>query len=244
MDPMLHNQPLPEPQGQPAGEFEGLEPGPTDSLPPGTVPPGTLPTGTGPADTLPPVPDAVLEEFYWMMSLALDGQLDEPDRTQFAAHQARYGALAALWAEWQGVHHALDALPHTDPAPGFVARFEARLAAEEALQQRRVLTFSLVAALLVAFGAIAATVGAGAYIVAAHGSWLGEQLHNLVYASVLADAWVDAAVDSFAALAATPQAQALGMMYVLVALIMIFGWVQLLRRSARLTGATAVPGME
>jgi anti-sigma factor RsiW len=188
-------------------------------------------------------PPAMLEEFYWMMSLALDGLLDEADRVQFEAHQAKYPALAALWREWQQVHSHLDELPHAEPAPGFVERFEARLAQQEALQQRRVLTFSLVAAVLVAFGAIAATAGTGVYILATHGSWLGEQLHNLVYTSVAAAAWLDAVVDSLAALAGTPQAQAVGMMYVVVAIIMIFGWVQLLRRSARMSSAAALPGM-
>ena len=41
-----------------------------------------------------------------------------------------------------------------------------------------------------------------------------------------------------------PQAQTLGMMYMLLAFVMIFGWVQLLRRSARLAGAVALPHME
>lgn len=189
-------------------------------------------------------PPAILEEFYWMMSLALDGLLDDADRGQFEAYQAQYPDLAALWAEWQNMHVRLDDLPHVEPAPGFVARFELRLAQQEALQQRRVLTFSLVVAVLAAFGAIAATVGTGAYILAAHGSWLGEQLHNMVYASVALDAWADAVVDSLAALASTPQAQGLGIMYVVVAIIMIFGWVQLLRRSAQVASAAAVPGME
>jgi anti-sigma factor RsiW len=189
-------------------------------------------------------PPAVVEEFYWMMSLALDEQLDQADRVQFEAHQVQHPELAALWAEWQGMHSRLDQLPHAEPEPGFVERFALRLAQQEALQQRRVLTFSLLAAVLVAFGAFAATIGTGAYIVAAHGSWLGEQLHNLVYTSVAVDAWFDAVVDSLVALASTPQAQALGMMYVVVAIIMVFGWVQLLRRSARLSGAVALPGME
>jgi anti-sigma factor RsiW len=189
-------------------------------------------------------PPAVLEEFYWMMSLALDGLLDEADRTQFEAHQAQHPALAALWSEWQGLHSRLDQLPHAEPVPGFVERFALRLAQQEALQQRRVLTFSLLAAVLVAFGAIAAMIGTCAYILAVHGAWLGEQLHNLVYASVAINAWFDAVVDSLAALAGTPQAQALGMMYVVVAIIMIFGWVQLLRRNARMSSTVALPGME
>ena len=160
--------------------------------------------------------------------------------------------IAVLWVEWQNMHVRLDELPHAEPAPGFVERFEMRLGQQEALQQRRVLTFSLVAAVLVAFGAIAATVGTGAYILAEHGSWLGEQLHNVVYTSVALDAWADAVVDSLVALASTPQAQALGMMYVVVAIVMIFGWVQLLRRNAQMSsavagsvsGSVAGPGME
>jgi hypothetical protein len=189
-------------------------------------------------------PPAVLEECYWMMSLALDGLLDEVDRARFEAHLALYPTLTRLWLEWQSLHHRLDELPHAEPAPGFVDRFEARLAAQEEAQQQRVLTWSLVAALLVALGAAGAMLGTGAYIMAAHGAWLGEQLHNLVYTSIVIDNWFDAFVDSLGALAGTPQAQALGMMYVIVALIMIFGWVQLLRRSARLSGAVALPGME
>ena len=200
--------------------------------------------GDAPLEVLP----EVMEEFYWMMSLALDDLLDEGDRLQFESHQAQYPSLVALWTEWQNMHARLDELPHAEPAPGFVARFELRLAQQEELQQRRVLTFSLVAAVLVAFGAIAATVGTGAYILAEHGSWLGEQLHNVVYTSVALDAWADAVVDSLAALASTPQAQALGMMYVVVAMVMIFGWVQLLRRSAQMSGAISNPaaasGME
>jgi anti-sigma factor RsiW len=191
-----------------------------------------------------PVPEAVLEEYYWMMSLALDGLLDEGDRVRFEAHAAEYPSLAALWDEWQRLDTQLDAIPHAEPAPGFVERFELRLAQQEHLQQQRVLALSLVAALLVAVGAITAMLGTGAYILSAHGAWLGEQLQNAVYLSVAADSWINALVDSLAALANTPQAQALGFMYVVVAIVMIFGWVQLLRRSARLTTAMALGGME
>lgn len=189
-------------------------------------------------------PPNVLEEVYWMMSLALDGLLDEADRVRFEAHLALYPVLTELWLEWQQLHRRLDALPHAEPAPGFVARFEQRLAEQEERQQQRVLTWSIVAAIVAACGALFAMIGTGAYITAAHGAWLGEQLHNLVYTSVVVDNWFDAGVDSLAALASTPQAQALGMMYVIVAVIMIFGWVQLLRRSARMSSAAALPGME
>ncbi len=190
------------------------------------------------------VPAAVLEEMYWMMSLALDGLLDEADQARFDDYCVHYPAVAGLWDEWQKLDRQLEKLPHVEPAPGFSDRFVLRLAEHEAQQQQRVLALSLLAAFFVTLFAAAAIIGTGAYILSAQGSWLGEQLHNLVYASVTVNRWLDSFAGSLAALATTPQAQALGMMYVVVAIIMVFGWVQLLRRSARLSGAVALPGME
>jgi hypothetical protein len=186
----------------------------------------------------------VQEDFYWMMSLALDGVLDEADRAAFESYQAQYPALAALWIEWQGLDRKLDLLPHMEPAPGFVARFEVRLAQHEAQQQQRVLAFSLAAVALVALIAVAGAGWAITWLTSTQGPWLGEQIRNFVVLSATAGAWVDALIDTLGALANTPQAQALGMMYVVVAIVMIFGWVQLLRRSARMTGAVALPRME
>lgn len=189
-------------------------------------------------------PPAVLEEFYWMMSLTLDGLLDAADYARFESYQAQHPALATLWSEWQGVDRELGLLPHVDPDPGFVARFEVRLAQQEAQQQQRALIFSLLAVGLVALMAAGGVAWALVWLTSTQGPWLGEQIHNLVVLSATAGAWFGALLDTLGALASTPQAQALGMMYVVVAIIMIFGWVQLLRRSARLAVAVALPGME
>lgn len=189
-------------------------------------------------------PDAGREEFYWMMSLALDGLLDEAEQTQFEERMAQDPALAALWNKWQGLDHTLNLMPHAEPAPGFVSRFEDRLAQQEARQQQRVLAFSLAAVVLVALLAVGGLVGGIAYLTSTQGPWLGEQIHNLVLLSATAGAWLNALLDTMGALSATPQAQGLGLMYVVVAMIMIYGWVQLLRRSARLPGAVALPPRE
>jgi len=184
------------------------------------------------------------EEYIWMMSLALDGLLDEADRERFAAYQAQDPALTALWNEWQGLDRELGELPHAEPLPGFVARFEGRLAQQEAQQQRRVLAFSLMSVLLVALLAVAGGVWGITWLTSTQAPWLGEQIRNLVLLSATAGTWFGALIDTLGALANTPQAQAMGMMYVVVAMILIFGWVQLLRRSARLPGAVALPPME
>ena len=208
----------------------------------------TMPGLQGPQDQPPVqmdgVPADVLENFYWMMSLALDGLLDTAERAEFDACQAQYPSLAALWLDWQMLHQDLGEMPHAEPAPGFVRRFEERLAQHEAEQQRRVMAFSLVSVLLVALLAVAGVVGGLTYLTSTQGPWLGEQIHNMVVLSAMSGAWFGALLDTLAALASSPQAQALGMMYMLVALVMIFGWVQLLRRSARLSGAVVLPQME
>lgn len=212
-----------------------LQPMMNDQQMPEQQPMGGAPAGDSPA---------LLEEFYWMMSLALDGLLDVADRARFENYQAQHPALAALWSDWQGVDRALDLLPHEEPAPGFVARFEVRLAQHEAQRQQQVLIFSLLAVGLVALMAAGGVAWALTWLTSTQGPWLGEQIHNVVVLSATAGAWFDALLDTLGGLAGTPQAQALGMMYVAVAIIMIFGWVQLLRRSARLAGAVALPGME
>ena len=153
-------------------------------------------------------------------------------------------ALTALWNEWQGLDRELGELPHAEPLPGFVARFEGRLAQQEAQQQRRVLAFSLMSVLLVALLAVAGGVWGITWLTSTQAPWLGEQIRNLVLLSATAGTWFGALIDTLGALANTPQAQAMGMMYAVVAMIMIFGWVQLLRRSARLPGAVALPPME
>ena len=85
MQPMLHDQRMPDPQ------MSGAQPQP---------------------------PQAVQEEFTWMMSLALDGLLDEVERAQFEEYQTQYPALAALWGEWQGLDRKLGLMPHAAPAAG------------------------------------------------------------------------------------------------------------------------------
>ena len=121
-----------------------------------------------------------------MMTLALDGLLDEAERAQFEEYQAQHPALAALWSEWQGLDRKLDLMPHAEPVPGFVSRFESRLAQQEAQQQRRVLAFSLAAMVLALLLGVGGAVWGVAYLTSAQGPWLGEQIHNAVLFSATA----------------------------------------------------------
>lgn len=189
-------------------------------------------------------PPEIVDEFDWLMSLALDDMLDADERNRFEAYLLQYPALAAQWAAWQAVDLQLDQLPHVLAAPGFVARFETRLAQAEAQQQRRVLTFALVVVGLALAGFMAGALSTGALVVSTQGPWLGEQMRNLVYTANVIDTWFGALVDAVLAVAGSPQARALGFVYLAVVALMIGGWMQLLQRSAHLADHAIVTGTE
>lgn len=189
-------------------------------------------------------PQALIEEFTMLMSLALDDMLDGSDRERFDALVRDFPVMAELWSDWQAVDQQLDALPHAEPVAGFGLRFEQRLAHQQQQQQQRVVTVSLIAVFLTVGLGVLGMMSAGAYILATQGPWLGEQLQNLVYLSVAVSTWFGALTNTLAALANSPQAQTLGIVYVLLVAVMIVGSLQMLRRSADLSDAIAMPGLE
>jgi anti-sigma factor RsiW len=190
-----------------------------------------------------PTPE-IADDFTWLMSLALDEMLDGPERTRFNAYVADYPALASEWADWQLVDGALDAMPHMLPAPGFVARFETRLAHAEAQQQQRVMTFAFVVVGLALACFVAGALGTGAFVVSTQGPWLGEQIRNLVYAANIVDNWFGAFADTLSSLVSSPQARALGFVYLAMVALVVGGWMQLLQRSTHLAEAAVVIGTE
>jgi len=191
-------------------------------------------------ETTVPQPDvATMAEFDWLMSLALDNLLDDEDRARFVALQAEYPSLADEWAAWQFIDAELQMTPAVVPASGFVGRFEMHLAQYEQERQRRVVLLTM--ALAVVAGAIvfAGTAGMGAFVFLTQGQWIGEQLRGLTMAYTSLNLWLDSAVATAAAMVNTPQAQAVGFGYAVAMVAMLAGWIYLLRRSARLDGASA-----
>lgn len=185
-------------------------------------------------------PDAAtLAEFDWLMSLALDELLDDEDRARFEVLLAEYPSLADEWAAWQFIDGELEMTPAVAPSSGFVGRFEMHLVHYEQERQRRVII--LTTALAVVAGAIvfAGTAGMGAFVFLTQGQWIGEQMRALTLAYTSMNLWLDSVVATAAAMASTPQAQAVGFGYAVAIIAMLAGWIYLLRRSARLDGAPA-----
>lgn len=186
----------------------------------------------------------VVEEFHWLMSLALDDLLAVDDRARFDDLLRRFSGLAAMWASWRAVADQMAALPCVEPAPGFVNRFEHRLAQRQQIQQS--LVYALVGAAVLFAGVVVgvAVTGLFAFVLMNQGPWIGQQIYNFVFAAAAIDNWFNFLARTAAALATTPQAQTAGLAYVVFAFLIIVAWMRLLRRSARLAPAVSGVGME
>jgi anti-sigma factor RsiW len=173
-------------------------------------------------------------EFDWLMSLALDGQLDAAEQVRFNALVASHEELAIAWRAWQWIDSEFDATPSLTPSTGFVQRFELRLAEEEKQRQQRVLLLSVSLALMALVVVFLSTAGVGAFVLLTQGQWLGEQIRALTLAYTSVNLWFTSGIDTAASVAQTPQAQIGGFLYALLMVGLIAAWVQLVRRSARL----------
>ena len=185
-------------------------------------------------------PPGAEAEFDWLMSLALDDLLDANDRARFDALLADFPPLAESWGEWRALDRRLEAAPHVMPAPGFVARFEARLAADALREQQRV--WALMAGAVVVALAVGAlvTIGLGNFVLTSYGAWFGIQLHNLTFAAATLAQWTQSLQATLEAVVNTPQARTLGFIYAgLACVVAVFG-VQLMRRTAHLNGTASI----
>ena len=182
-----------------------------------------------------------LAEFDWLMSLALDEQLDASEQARFDALLGDHPELAGAWQAWQWIDREFAATPALTPPSGFVGRFELRLAEQEQQRQQRLILFSAALALVALAIVFASTAGVGAFVLLTQGQWVGEQVRGLALAYTSANQWFTSTFDALLALVSTPQAQIAGGVYALLLVTMVAAWVQLLRRSARLAGAAPLP---
>jgi len=173
-------------------------------------------------------------EFDWLMSLALDDQLDGDERARLDTLTAEHEDLALTWKAWQWIDREFSATPSLTPPSGFVQRLEARLAEQEQQRQQRVLLLSAALAMMALFVVFLATAGVGMFVLLTQGHWIGEQIRLLALTYTSANLWIASSVEAAAAVARTPQAQVVGALYAAAMVAMVTAWVQLLRRSARL----------
>lgn len=179
-------------------------------------------------------------EFDWLMSLALDDALDHAEQARFDALLADAPDLAESWRAWQWIDSEFTATPALTPPSGFVQRFDLRLAEVEKERQQRVLLLSSAAALLAVVLVFMTMAGMGALVFLTQGQWVGAQVRALALAYTSAHLWFATLGETVNAMINTPQAQLAAGLYALLLVMLVFGWVQLLRRSARLEKALPV----
>ena len=178
-------------------------------------------------------PAAVEEEFFMLMSMALDGLLDADEQMRLDDYVATYPALAAERDEWQMLDGQLAALPHVAPPVNFMAHFETRLTQQE--RRRRLwwgFGFGALVALL-AVGMVAGVVAFGAFVMFNQSAWLSELVHGVAFGWVALLQWVDVLRNAALAVAGAEQMRTLGLVYALVSAALLTGWVFFLRRTTR-----------
>jgi len=178
-------------------------------------------------------------DFDLMMSMALDGMLDEDESAQFYADIEYYPLLAEKWATWQELDEKLMAEPSVMPPPNFVQNFEARLSQE---QQRHKFWFGIgIAAITVLLWAsiIVGTLSAGAFIAVNQGGWINDQIHSIAYLLHGFTTWVQAAGNTFNIMVASPQMWGIALAYTALMGGILVYWSRLLRRSMQTINANA-----
>lgn len=170
------------------------------------------------------------EEWLMLMSLALDGALDQEEQALFAAELARNPFLAAEWAQWQAMDRHLDTLPAVSPPLEFAARFDARLDAHVARVKLWTTVVIAGAAAAILIGVVALCAVYGGAILAGYGSYLSALWVSSTSSLITANSWYNTASTTAEVLVNTPQARAIMIGYLAAALAAGAGWLVWLRR--------------
>ncbi|MEZ4674499.1 MAG: hypothetical protein R2932_09665 [Caldilineaceae bacterium] len=178
------------------------------------------------------------EEFLLLMSLSLDGLLDEDEAATFEQYVTAYGSFAAQWQEWQSMHRQICAIPHAMPAPNFVDRFEIHLTQQERRQRLWQGLWIGLVTMVLWIGATAGILSIGTYLFVNQSTIIGDVVQNVIYFWAALASWFYSLGTSFNAFAATPQAMGLGVGYLALTMGLLAGWFMLLRRSTQLVEST------
>lgn len=179
------------------------------------------------------------EEFFLLMSLALDGLLDAAEEATFDRYLMSDPALAAEWQAWQGMHRQMVAAPHAIPTANFVDRFEVNLAQQERRQLLWQGMWIALITLVLWIGAAAGILSVGTYLFVNQSALLADWLQQVIYFWAALASWIDSLGTALNAFAGTPQAAGLGIGYLLLTVGLLTSWFSYLRRSTQLIEVAA-----
>lgn len=171
------------------------------------------------------------DDIFMLMSMALDGMLDDDENARLKERIAADAAVADCWQQWCKVDVAFHEAPRQLPERGFTNRFEAKLA----LQQTRALKRQKIA-----MGAVAAVVwlvvlviaGAALWFIAANqGQVMGSFARESAYYGRAVSVGVGALRSTVGATFSDPQSLAIFGGYALATGLLLYLWVRVLRRT-------------
>jgi hypothetical protein len=172
-------------------------------------------------------------ESLLLMSLALDGLLDAQEEAQLYARLEEDAALAATWRQWQRMDTLFHATTRAAPAPGFTARFEAKLEARTRRARARNGAIYAAAGAAVWLAALVAVLLLGRFVWVNQAEWMGAFMHQVTVYPSAALIWLQALRSTATAMLNTPQTLAMLAGYCVAAVALLFGWLRYLQRSAQ-----------
>ncbi len=177
---------------------------------------------------------AEVDELDWLMSLALDGELDAAGEARLDELLAREALGTERWNAWQILDADIAKVPAVLPSPNFALSVERRIAIYERQRRLRAGVLFGMAAVTLWASALVAIILLGAFFWTNQSALLGGFVHNFA-------AWWTAVrqvgiafLQGGESLLATEQTRTAVIMYVGCAAVILAGWFVFLRRTLQI----------
>jgi hypothetical protein len=182
--------------------------------------------------------ESATEELEWLMSLALDGCLDDHESQRLDMLLGDENDHAIRWSSWQALDQNLHNIPYAIPNPDFVDRFAMRLEIRE--RQRRLRTGFIFGFIAVALwlSAMVGLVTVGAFVWTNPGGLFNTMVDSTLYWWSAAGQLIGALANTFAALLSTPETLFAMVCYLVAVVAILSGWFVFLRRSTQMEPLT------
>lgn len=175
------------------------------------------------------------DEVLWLMSLALDGELDEAAAARLDALLREDVTLADDWQRWQQIDAELAQARSLEPPRDFAEKLDMRLLQWERRRKLRMGIVFGVAAVALWVSALAGVIGLGAFFWSNQMAWMGGILHEVALWWVALRQVGVSLMGSIDVLLNAPQTWAILACYATLAVGVLTSWFSWLRRSAQLT---------
>lgn len=182
-------------------------------------------------------PSPAHDDYGMLMSLALDGQLEDEETAKLQVHLKHCPPCAQQWQLWQTIDTRFRAAPLVAPPVDFVARVEKRVHQQERRRHFRVgVLLSLLTFVLWAAGLIGTAIVLG-FLVYNQVEWLTNLLHWATLAWSAVSIFGQSLWQVAANLVDNPATIGIMIGYLVLAMLILGSWTRFLQRSTHLFDA-------